>query len=208
MPLDDAVRQEYSRLAPAYDARWERYVRESTRFTLYDLPLPPRLRLLDVGCGTGYLLGQALEREPDITPVGLDLSREMLAVARDRLGSRARLVDGTAERLPFSDSAFDTVVTNSALHYVRDPERAIRELARVLRPGGTLVVADWSADRLAVRLIVLLLRILRRPMGTIYRARDLAALLEANGFEQARYAHRGVGWPWTIQRVVATRATA
>lgn len=207
MPLEDAIRQEYSRLAPAYDARWARYVRESTRFALDALPVGPRLRLLDVGCGTGYLLEQALEREPSISAVGLDLSREMLSIARARLGSRVPLVEGSAERLPFSDSAFDVVVTNSALHYLQEPEPALRELSRILRGGGTLVVADWSADRLPVRLVVLLLRLFRRPVGQVYRARELRAVLERNGFEHAREAHRGLGWPWTIHRVVATRAS-
>ena len=207
MAIRDAVRSEYSQLASAYDARWERYVRESTRFALDALPLSPRQRLLDVGCGTGYLLQQALARQPEINAVGLDLSREMLAVARERLGTRVALVEGTAERLPFCDWAFDVVVSNSALHYLDDPERAVRELARVLRGGGTLLVVDWSADRLSVRVVVFLLRVFKRPLGRIYRARDFAALLEANGFEQARKSHRGVGWPWTVHRLVAARSS-
>ncbi|HTW29178.1 MAG TPA: metalloregulator ArsR/SmtB family transcription factor [Acetobacteraceae bacterium] len=114
-------------------------------------------RLLDIGTGTGQLL-ELLARRVD-TALGIDASRAMLALARARLG-RAGL-DHCAVRqadmycLPLADASFDAAVLQMVLHYAEDPAAALAEAARVLRPGGRLVVADLAAhgDRtLAARL--------------------------------------------------------
>ncbi len=101
-------------------------------------------RLLDIGTGTGQLLAllaPRLERG-----LGVDASRAMLALARSRL-SRPELAHCAVRqadmyRLPLPDGAFDTVVLQMVLHYAEDPAAAVIEAARVLRPGGGLLVVD------------------------------------------------------------------
>ncbi len=103
-------------------------------------------RLLDIGTGTGQLLELLA---PRITSgLGVDASRAMLALARARL-SRPGLTHCTVKlgdmyRLPMADGSFDHVVLQMVLHYAEDPAAALAEAARVLKPGGTLVVIDLA----------------------------------------------------------------
>ncbi|WP_017605552.1 class I SAM-dependent methyltransferase [Nocardiopsis alkaliphila] len=97
-------------------------------------------RVLDAGCGSGPLFAALQERGATVT--GIDSSAEMIALARERLGRNADLrVLDLGERLPFADGEFDDVVSSLALHYLQDWEGPLRELRRVLKHGGRLIVS-------------------------------------------------------------------
>ncbi|MEW6218666.1 MAG: class I SAM-dependent methyltransferase [Thermodesulfobacteriota bacterium] len=97
------------------------------------MPLAGCRRLLDLACGIGTMTRLLRERQPGLAIIGLDLSAESLAIARDGL---ACLVRGTADRLPFPDRVFDAVVMGNAIHMLPDPDRLLAEVRRVLVPGG------------------------------------------------------------------------
>jgi SAM-dependent methyltransferase len=99
-------------------------------------------RLLDVGCGSGMTLVLAAERGAVVS--GLDVTPSLLAVARERLAD-ADLREGEMEDLPFGDAAFDAVVGVNAFQFGGDPRRALREAARVVRPGGRVVASLFAA---------------------------------------------------------------
>lgn len=110
--------------------------------------------ILDVGCGDGALATELARRGAIVT--GLDANAGTIAAARRRAEIevvRLRLCEGRAEKLPFDDVVFDRVVAVTVLCFVRDAERAFAEMARVLKPGGRLVVGDlarwswWAAHR-------------------------------------------------------------
>jgi ubiquinone/menaquinone biosynthesis C-methylase UbiE len=143
---DPRALRDYALLAPVYDRLWAKYVGVSVRRTLDLLRLEGDERLLDVGCGTGVLLGALARTRSRMTLVGLDPSRAMLAQARARLGSSAALDLGVATKLPYRDGAFDAVVSTSVLHAFPGPREAIlAEWGRVLAPGGRLALTDWRA---------------------------------------------------------------
>lgn len=97
--------------------------------------------VLDVGCGTGIVARECARRVGSEGSVsGLDISEAMLAVAR-RSAPGIDWYQGDAEELPFPDESFDRVVSQLALMFFADREKAISEMWRVLRPGGTLAVA-------------------------------------------------------------------
>ena len=102
----------------------------------------PGTRLLDVGCGSGLTL--VLARERGALPSGVDISPGLLGIARDRL-PHADLREADMESLPFGDAAFDAVTGVNAFQFAGDPRRALREAARVTRPGGRVVASLFAA---------------------------------------------------------------
>jgi ubiquinone biosynthesis O-methyltransferase len=136
-----------SRLGRITDALEERL--------LLDLLGPVRgLNVLDVGCGDGVLASALARRGARVT--GLDTDAQMLAAA-DRRAQREsielHLVRGRAEALPFQAETFDRVVAVTVLCFVRETDRALGEIARILKPGGSVVIGElgrwspWAAIR-------------------------------------------------------------
>ena len=101
---------------------------------------PRPLRVLDAACGTGRHTAYLVERGHTVT--GLDVSPDMLAVARERVPD-TRLVEAPLASLPFEDGEFDAAVCALALSHVPDPAESIAELARVVGPGGPLILSDF-----------------------------------------------------------------
>ena len=105
----------------------------------------PGGRVLDVACGTGVLArAVAAAVGPSGTVVGLDLDRGMLRVALARR-PEVRWVQGSATHLPLATASFDAVVSQFGLMFFADKPRSLREMWRVLRPGGRVVVAVWAS---------------------------------------------------------------
>ena len=107
--------------------------------------------MLDVATGTGAVALE-LVRQHGCAVVGIDRSPEMLAVARRRvaaggLETRIELHEGRAEALPFPDESFDALTVTYLLRYVDDPAATLRELARVVRPGGTVALLEFGVPQ-------------------------------------------------------------
>jgi SAM-dependent methyltransferase len=119
---------------PALFQEWASRVADIAR-------IQPGQRVLDVACGTGVLARESLSRVgPSGSVTGLDLNEGMLDVAK-RKAAEIEWRHGAAEALPFEDNSFDVVVTQFGLMFFENPWQAIREMFRVLRPGGRLAVA-------------------------------------------------------------------
>ena len=106
--------------------------------------VPAPKRILDVGCGTGYLLGRLAACVPQAQLLaGIDAAPAMIEVARAAgADERLRFVVGTAERLPLPAAAFDLVVSTTSFDHWADQRAGLAECARVLAPGGCLVLTD------------------------------------------------------------------
>jgi ubiquinone/menaquinone biosynthesis C-methylase UbiE len=201
--LQERVRAEYDALAGVYEQRWSRYIEASTAATLRRIPSDAGERLLDVGCGTGVLLGRLLGRPPFREAVGIDLSPGMVAQARSRLPASVRLLVGDAEMLPFSPASFDVAVSASSFHYWPVPARGLDELRRVLRPGGHLVVTDWCDDYLACRICDRVLRLVNPSHPRIYGLQECGALLAGAGFQVTSLERYRISWFWGLMTATA-----
>jgi demethylmenaquinone methyltransferase/2-methoxy-6-polyprenyl-1,4-benzoquinol methylase len=146
LELFSGIPAEYDRagavLSFGQDPRWRR--------ALVDAVAPsPGDRVLDVATGTGMVAAALIERS-GCSVVGLDQSEEMLAGAEARrrrdsaFAARCKLVRGEAERLPFADGEFDALTFTYLLRYVDDTAGVLRELARVVRPGGTIGMVEFG----------------------------------------------------------------
>ena len=105
----------------------------------------PFQRALDLGCGTGEMMKMLLQSDDQRELYGIDLSEKMLSVAEGKLSGKVQLVLGDSEHLPFVDNFFDVVYCNDSFHHYPAPENVIREVQRVLKPGGTFLIGDcWQ----------------------------------------------------------------
>src|SRR6185312_7336937 len=101
--------------------------------------------VLDVATGTGLVAAQLLARGHRVT--GLDQSPEMLAAARRRFDGHVPLVEASATEIPFPDASFDHLTFTYLLRYVDDPAATLAELARVVRPGGTVASLEFCVPQ-------------------------------------------------------------
>jgi ubiquinone/menaquinone biosynthesis C-methylase UbiE len=124
------------------------------------VPLEAGMRVLDVGTGTGNVAIRAAAAGADV--VGLDIAPELFEAARRRAaeaGVEVEWVEGDAEALSYDDDSFDRVFTAFGTTYTTEHDRAANELVRVCKPGGEIVMANWSPGSFPARLSSLLRRL-------------------------------------------------
>lgn len=193
------VRREYADAAARYDRRWAAYLHGSMELLRPWLAEGPAGPLLDVGCGTAVLLdamrgwGMAPERY-----VGVDPSAEMLRRAGARIAGRAAVVCAPAEALPFGDASFDTVVSASSFHYWPDPRAGLREMRRVLRPGGRIIMTDWARDFATMRVLDAVTRLTGHAFVRTYAEREIRGMLEEAGLRVVRTRSKKIGPMWGL----------
>jgi demethylmenaquinone methyltransferase/2-methoxy-6-polyprenyl-1,4-benzoquinol methylase len=198
-------------LSLGFDRRWRRQAAEA-------VAAPEGSAVLDLGCGTGRM-GERLARRHVV--VGIDLSAEMLAAARRRMGDRMVLVQASALRLPFADGAFAAAVSAFVLRNLPDLPAAFGEASRVLRPDGRVAFVDITEPaspvlrrafdayfRAAAPALGALVgkhqayRYLVRSLAQLPAASTVCTMLEQSGFEdvRARVLPPGMVTLWTAKR--------
>jgi ubiquinone/menaquinone biosynthesis C-methylase UbiE len=184
---------ESNRLAPWYQAQGDH--------VLEHLSLEPADVVLDVGCGTGYLLRQIARACPGVTGIGVDIAPRMIEVARARAAEQglSHLTFVAADWEQQSDRATSLIgrrpvacaVCVSAFHYFRTPVSALRVMHDVLRPGGQLLILDRARERsLLTVLWQYAHRFLLRDNVHFSSSTEIAGMLEQAGFQDVRVLTR------------------
>jgi ubiquinone/menaquinone biosynthesis C-methylase UbiE len=177
----------YDDRAPEYDSGWRARLHHEISERTADLAVATTAsagRVLDVGCGTGYLLRTLARRYPDARQLcGIDAAPQMIATASTFEGDdRLSFTVGVAEKLGYPDGSFDLVVSTTSFDHWTDQQAGLAECARVLRPGGHLVLVDQFS-----RLLLPTVATSRRGKART-RGRATALLLRA-GFRSPQW-HR------------------
>jgi ubiquinone/menaquinone biosynthesis C-methylase UbiE len=145
---ENASKRHFDRWAAIYSR--SHLLAELQRKALVELDASESDRLLDVGCGAGQLVHTAARTV--VRAVGVDLSPQMIERARRRVpnagasSERVEFVVASSGDLPFRDGEFTAVITTTTLHHFPDPAVAVREMVRILAPGGRIVIADLTRD--------------------------------------------------------------
>lgn len=151
-------------------------------------------RVLDVGCGNGYVLSRYATEGAEVH--GVDLTKTGIALSRRRFelnNLSGHFTVGSAEDLPYPNNAFDVVCSMGVLHHTPDTEKAVREVFRVLKPGGRLIVMFYHRNSAKLRVNLFLRRIIQfrglqqlinevdgrgNPKGDVYSKDELRDLLK------------------------------
>jgi len=163
------------------------YWRADYRHVLAEIETIRPARLIDIGCGPGAFLCAVQKRFPNIQLNALDLSEEMVEETKQRLAPSAVATVGDAEHMPLQSGMYDVVTCNMSIHHYPHPQEALREMHRILAPGGTLLlndmdcaapiraVANWAFPRL--------------PGGDVkmYTRQEITQMIQRAGFASCQY---------------------
>jgi ubiquinone/menaquinone biosynthesis C-methylase UbiE len=193
LPFDSPSAAAYDRFSYSAFFRAERllFMRELGRYQ-------PSGVLLDIGCGPGHLLKAIAKRYPRLSLSGLDISGDMVELARRNLNSSVKFIQADAAFIPLAEENIDFVISSGALHHWGDASAVFKEIRRVLVPGGCFLIMDLRRDipgplrfaaRIGNRFAPAELRRTRGVMGSLesaYTPVELKQMLSETPFEESR----------------------
>lgn len=204
MPADETelVRARYDRIAPLYDGLQWLMERSARRWRRDQWANVRAGRVLEIGVGTG---DNVPFYPPDAEIVATDISSKMLGRARRRAqrpGSKARFELADAQELPYPDASFDVAVGTFVFCSVPDAGRGLRELRRVLRPGGRLILLEHVLSaRPVLRRLMQWMDFMSARLWGAHMNRDTVAEVRRAGFEDVRAQPL---WLDVVQRIEAS----
>lgn len=173
----------FDKQAPIYDTSdYSKYPRECYPFVMEAIEDIKFNKVLDLGCGTGTILEQISQTYSFAELYGIDLSEKMIGQAKQRLDTKAVLSTGDAENLPYENNSFDLVCCVESFHHYPNPNKALSEINRILKTGGTFLLCDtWSKSPLR-QIMNFLIRFSDDGDVHIYSEREIKKLTSATGF--------------------------
>jgi ubiquinone/menaquinone biosynthesis C-methylase UbiE len=206
METEARVRQQYNQLAAIYDRRWNRYITDTLQFLKTWLNCSPQETILDIACGTGEFAKIIVTEHPTQKIVGVDISEEMLGVARNKLQGfpSVSFQIASASVLPFADQSFDVIVSANAFHYFDNPIVALTEMKRVLKPEGRVIILDWCKDFLFCKTLDVFLRFFDPAHQRCYTEQQFHHFLTSAGFEIESTKRVRFGWFWGLMVATAS----
>jgi ubiquinone/menaquinone biosynthesis C-methylase UbiE len=179
--------------------------------------LHPAGRLADIGCGPGRLVALIARQDSRLQVIGIDTAEEMIRTAKSSLASlglsdRVEFRKGEVGCLPFADGEIDFAVSTLSLHHWTDPKGGLAEIARVLKPGGDLVLFDlrrdprrffyWLLNFAQALVVPNALRQVKEPLGSMlasYTPDEMAGILGETPFKEVKI-EAGVGWMFILAK--------
>jgi ubiquinone/menaquinone biosynthesis C-methylase UbiE len=205
--VETVVQQQYDHLAKIYDQRWQSYVTNTLNFLKQWAQIHPQASVLDVACGTGEFERLLLQDQPNQQIVGIDISAEMLAIAKNKLRSYSSVSfhQGSVTAIPSAGELFDVVICASSFHYFDAPLEAIAEMKRVLKPGGKLIILDWCKDFLLCRFCDAALKVFDPAHKQCYTQQEFHHFLASSQLTIEAATKLRFGWVWGLMVATAIK---
>jgi len=144
-------------------------------------------KVLDVGCGTGIILS-LLSKNESISLSGVDLSENMLKIAKQKLDDRVELKIGDSEQLPWKNNTFDAIICTDSFHHYPEPEKVLGEMARVLKSSGHIIIGDpWMMAPFR-QVANFMLKYGNSGDYRIYSKAEISNLLLKSGFASVKWS--------------------
>ncbi len=160
------------------------YLREAQRHLISIMDVKEGMHVLDIGCGTGYALGQIAMRVNGQGEFhGVDLSSEMIerAKANFRGQDNFHFVKANSESIPLEDDTFDAILCTNSFHHYLDPVQALKEMRRLINGSGRVYILDPSADSRFIKLIDRIIRIFEPTHVKLYSTVEFQKLYNEAG---------------------------
>ncbi len=180
---NNSVLKEYTRLAKSYDSRWRDYLEKTQKTAVNCLSAKNNDLVLDIGCGTG---GAAIRIAKKLTQgkiVGIDTCQAMLDLAKKKSKNFKNITykNASAEKIPFPTKYFDKIISVSAFHHFQNPNTAVKEMCRVIKPKGIIVILDWCRDYFLFKILNLWWRLTNKAHVKAYDTKEISKILEKEG---------------------------
>ncbi|MEI2577359.1 class I SAM-dependent methyltransferase [Scytonema sp. PRP1] len=197
---ETTVRKQYDQLAAVYDLRWKSYIANTLSFLKTWADISPADTVLDVACGTGEFERLLLAEYSSQQIVGVDISEKMLAIAKLKCSAypQVSFQTASASALPFDNDSFDVIVSANSFHYFDDPLAALKEMRRVLKPDGKVIILDWCRDYLTCKICDIILKIFDLAHKQCYTQDEFHRFLEDTNFAVCRATRIRFGIVWGL----------
>jgi len=185
----------FDQWAKSYDqGRMKRWFLFTQSLVINELSLRKNSKILDVGCGTGAAVFLLADLLPEGKACGIDISDGMIQKAQAKIpremSERIEFREGSSDKIPYPDEFFDGLICTSSFHHYPDPIKALKEMQRILKPGGEVLIFDAARDlSLYVWLWDRFLRTFEKGHICYYTTRELEKLLRESGLENLKLCH-------------------
>ncbi|MEH2317706.1 class I SAM-dependent methyltransferase [Nostoc sp.] len=206
---ETTVRKQYNQLAAIYDLRWKDYIANTLSFLKTWVQISPTDTVLDIACGTGEFERLLLTEYSDQQIVGIDISENMLAIAKLKCSAypQVSFQTASASRLPFDSNSFDVIVSANSFHYFDQPLTALKEMRRVLKPDGKVIILDWCRDYLLCKIFDLALKVFDPAHKQCYTQNEFHRLLKDENFAVCSATKIRFGVVWGLMVATAKLKT-
>lgn len=197
------VVRSYAKQAHKYDRRFKGYLDGTLSVAIEAMDLSGNEKVLDLACGTGELERRLISTYPKLNLTGIDLSEAMLDLARGKLSRHPQVVlkQADSRQIPFPDHSFDIVVSCSAFHYMREPDKVLREIHRVLVKGGRFILIDWCRDFLFAKFYHLFRSAFVPAHYTVYGLEEIQRMMKKGKLKPVSHETFTVQFVWKMMCV-------
>ncbi len=178
----------WDKWAASIDGKGWRYVylRKCQSGVVSLMDIKENMNFLDIGCGTGWALGQIAKIiNGKGSFYGIDLSDKMIEKAKENFkdNENFHFIKSNAESIPINDNLFDAIICTNSFHHYLNPDKALKEMYRLLKTGGKIYILDPTADFMFIKIINLLVKLFGHEHVKLYSTKEFKKLITDAGLK-------------------------